>query len=238
MTTHTIAHASAEVLSAYLDQELVETEATELEAHLEGCAACAERLDGLRQVVSNLRHLERMAPSSTLDQLVARRVALASGERSMLERVESSLGSFQRQSSIFMLFCVVIALAVITLLFAHALEKARNSTIPVVFEDPAVIAGDTDIPSTEAGVPPAADTGPGGDVDRLQIGGWSLVRRGPGWAEEGLTERVGESPVFVQLRWESQAAQDLLAEHPDLELLRQLDDPVLVEIDGRPVALE
>ena len=233
-------HATAETLSAYLDHELVEEEVAELEAHLESCASCSQRLVGMRQVVRKLHHLERMAPPSTLDQLVARRIALAGESHGLFDRLESSLGSFQRQSNTFMLFCLVIALAVITLLFAHALDVARQNTmIPVVFEGP----------STPRLVEPPAITDPetGAEVSpaealeaeegtRLALGGRIMVRQGNLWVDETFVPDALDEPRLM-LEWDSTATRDLMAEDPRLGELRYLEAPVLLRLDGRLVVL-
>lgn len=128
-------HASAELLSAYLDRELAEQEAAVLELHLDQCHECHGRLQGLNTVVANLRHLERQAPPPTLDMAVARRIALAGERRGALDRLEDGLGAFQRRSNLMMWFAVVIALVLITFFFLHTLARSQNSNIPVTFGD-------------------------------------------------------------------------------------------------------
>ena len=229
-------HATAETLSAYLDHELVESEAAELEAHLQSCPACAQRLAGMRGVVHRLNHLERMAPPSTLDQMVARRIALAGESRSFADRIESSLGAFQRQSNLFMLFCVVIALAVITVLFAHALQVASQGNIPVVFEGPStpvtIPVGET--PSESSG------DGDGGvrEGEEVTLGQRTFVREDGGWSELGVGIDQ-DTDQLLQLDWQSQAARDLVEAEPTLAELRALGGgPILVQIDDRVVVLK
>lgn len=237
MTTH----ATAEVLSAYLDHELLADESVELEEHLESCSDCAARLAGMRSVVTRLHQLERLAPPNALDQLVARRIALSDEPRSLLDRLEDGLSGFQRQSNMLMLFAVVIALAVIMLLFAHALERAANDTIPVVFEGSATIAA----PPGEPAADPAAGSGlilqrhgedyvaVGEEGSRLEIAGRVLERRGQAWIERGLDP---EAPALA-VDWGTRAAEDLLAEHPGLIAVESLGEPVRLRLDGRAVLL-
>ncbi|MBA3259258.1 MAG: zf-HC2 domain-containing protein [Gemmatimonadales bacterium] len=61
-------------LSDYLDGDLPPAERTALEAHLSGCAQCAEDLAGLRRVVTRARALEDRAPAGDLWQGVAARI--------------------------------------------------------------------------------------------------------------------------------------------------------------------
>ena len=44
-------HLSLEILSAYLDRELIAAKTGEVEEHLAGCSKCQTRLHGLRRVV-------------------------------------------------------------------------------------------------------------------------------------------------------------------------------------------
>ncbi len=217
------AHATVEMLSAYLDEELTPSEASRLEEHVEACGSCRARLQGMRNVVSTLHHLERMAPPPTLNQVVARRVALAGEEQGLLDRIEQQLDNVQRQSPIFFLFALTIALAVIVLLFAQAVERHQNATIPVIFEDLApaeataqqVIAGRTfylvDAPS------------PGGDR-----GGETL------WVEEG----ADPAAVDVILSATSPMWAELVAEEVELAELTELNGPVVVRLAGHTVRLE
>ena len=130
------AHASVQDLSAYLDERLDEKTLERVEKHLNSCGDCRERFQGMRRVAAGLRNLEAVEPPADLELAVARRIRLAGRQTSLLDRIEGGLGTFQKQSSTLALFAVVFALAVMLLLFAQALERARNETIPVYFEDP------------------------------------------------------------------------------------------------------
>ncbi len=136
-------HASAELLSAYLDRQLAEQETADLESHLDHCRECHGRLQGLNNVVANLRHLERQAPPPTLDMAVARRIALAGERKGTLDRFEEGLEAFQRRSSLMLWFAVVFALVLITFFFLNTLARSQNTTIPVTF-------GDQPVPSAPA----------------------------------------------------------------------------------------
>lgn len=216
-------HVNTELLSAYLDEELTDRENEKVEEHLEACEACTARLDGMRKVVSHMRHFERMAPPSTLDQMVARRIALAGEPRSLLDRLEDQLTIFQGQSYTFMMFCVIIALSVITFMFAHTLQEQRN--IPVVFEDgsPAFVQKES---AEDFSVEP---------VESVEMAGRTLERRDAGWAERGIDE--GLRDTVLSLDWDTRAMADLLVEHPELEELRQLEGPVMINLGDRVLLL-
>ncbi len=151
MTTH----ASAELLSAYLDRELARREARRLEEHLETCADCSVRLDGLRRVVASLQGLHRVAPPSTLEQTVARRIALADDRVGLLDRLEEGMSLLSRQNPMLSMFAVVIALALFIYFFSSALHQRENATIPVIFKDPPA-AGVPAAGVPAAGVPAGA----------------------------------------------------------------------------------
>ncbi len=130
------AHATVQDLSAYLDRRLDEPELRRVEGHLDTCGDCRERFQGMRRVAAGLRHLEVLEPPPELEQAVARRIRLEGKNKSWLDRLEGGLGTFQEQSSMLALFAVVIALAVMLVLFSQALERARNETTPIYFDTP------------------------------------------------------------------------------------------------------
>jgi hypothetical protein len=206
------AHADVELLSAYLDRELVEPEARELEAHLEECEECHGRLDGLRRVTADLRRIEEVEPPPELAQAVARRIALATDDReSLLDRFEDRISIFNRQSSLLAMFGVIIALAIFMYLFSVALEQSRSDgLIPVIFEDP----------------PGASET-----AERLEVAGRVLIRDHGRWLEDGVDAGAAARPVDL----DSDAGRELLADHPELADLADLDAPAVVEVDGRVV---
>ena len=205
-------HAAVEDLSAYLDEELADAESRQIEQHLDACGECAERFQGMRKVVSSLRHLERQTPSSTLDQLVARRIAVEGERVGLFDRLERSLASFERQSSLLALFALVIALALMILIFAGGLEHMRNATIPVIFKDPRETAK---------------------DAGRREVAGRVMLRDGSVWVEQG----VDEDAVSRVLEIGSPAARTLLARRPELTALADLDGAVVFALDGEVLKL-
>ena len=67
-------HISEQVLNAYLDGELKGNEKKSVQMHLEVCAECRTKLEGLSALVSHLGSLPREAePSSELWPAIARR---------------------------------------------------------------------------------------------------------------------------------------------------------------------
>ncbi len=212
-------HASAELLSAYLDRQLVEPEARQLEQHLDRCPECDVRLEGLRKVVKNLQSLEQLATPLALEQTVARRIALSDERESLLDRFEQTMSIFNRQSPILASFGVVIALALFIYFFSYTLHLRENALTPIIFEDPPVAV-------------PSADVAAG---SRLDIAGRNLV-----WSEGGLwiEEGVGLEAVSRALAVSSEEGQAFLSEHPELVDLAKLDRVVVLAIGGEVVRLE
>lgn len=226
------AHAKAETLSAYLDERLVEEETRELEAHLARCDSCHSRLEGMRSVVSSLRRLERFSPPSTLDQMVARRVALAGKEKGILDRLEEGMAGFQRQSSMLSIFCVVIALVLIVYFFLAAVVEQGNATIPVVFESPPGAVEDApDIQGEVLQRQGDEWVRLGEEGSRLQLSGKTLVRQGERWVEEN----VNPAAVSRSIAWDSDAGRALLEEAPWLSAFPALESAVVLEVDGEVI---
>ena len=206
-------HATVEILSAYIDRELPDAEARQIEQHLEDCDVCQQRFSSMRSVVAGLQHLSRLAPPSTLDQVVARRVAFEGREQSLVDRLESSMRGFERQSSLLALFGVVIAFAVMILLFAQALERHRSSTIPVVFKDPLSQRGAEDS-SRESTT-----------QQNRELAGRTFYLRGDVWMEEGIRPDFVRTVAFDSPLWTS-----LISQYPELAQLKELNGPVIAVV--------
>lgn len=198
-------HAKVETLSAYLDKELPADEASLIEEHLASCEVCSQRLDGMRSVVSSLHHLERMAPPPTLDQFVARRIKLEGEEKSLVDRIETSLTRIPRQSSLMALFAMVIAFAAIMMLFIQAVHDSQNTMTPVIFHDPAAD------PSTERA-----------------LAGRLLALQDGIWVEDGTDSTSAERVAYGSEAW-----RVLVLGDSSLAELRKLEDPVMVLVDGK-----
>lgn len=197
-------HATTERLSAYLDRQLPTAESREVEDHLADCPVCRQRFAGMRNVVASLRHLERMAPPPTLGGLVARRVTLESHRQGLLDRFESGLGIFERQSSILALFGLVVALAVIVLLFAQALDRQHTSSITLISHDPTAAREES-----------------------RELAGRLFHRESGVWVEVGVEAEPNRAVAADSQEWHA-----LEEEHPELVELRQLEAAVVLRVEG------
>ncbi|MEE8523427.1 MAG: anti-sigma factor [Thermoanaerobaculia bacterium] len=209
MSVPVSSHATAELLSAYLDRQLVEPEVERLEAHLEECQECHGRLEGLRKLVASLRRIESLDPPAELEKAVARRIALARDREPLLDRFESALSIFNRQSTILPMLGIVIALGVLIYMFSWALE--RDQHIPVIFADP-------------PGVEDSSGTEPRRSAGRL------LQLEGELWIEDGASPDA----VSRTIELDSEPGRRLLADHPELE---QLPRPAVILLDDEVVEI-
>ncbi|MEM9558449.1 MAG: hypothetical protein AAGC60_29625 [Acidobacteriota bacterium] len=206
----------AETLSAYLDGELAADEVRGVEAALEREPSARRQLDGLRRVSTHMRRVQRVAPPSTLQQDVARRIVLEGRHTSLLDRVESGLHRVGGESPMLAMFALVISLAVIVLVFAQAVDRTREALLPVRFEDS--LADETDAVDLRR-------------ARQVIVAGRLFERRGDLWVEDGIfvpADRV------VQLA--SPTGQILLERHPELRGVAYLERARL-EIDGEVLDL-
>lgn len=187
-------HATAEVLSAYLDAELEAGEARDLSRHLEDCDDCRARLDSLRRVVTSVRRLERAAPPPVLAQYVQQRINLAGRPRGLVERLESQMRDVPQLPSIFVTFALVFALALIVYVFVVGVHRHLNPTEIVLLPVPR---------------PPA----PTGEVlETREAAGRTFDLVDGIWREQGVTEPVAD----LRIEADSAAGRALLDLYPGL----------------------
>ena len=199
--------ARAELISAYLDNELRGEEAERFRKLLDEDESVRREVEGMRSVVSNLQHLQRMAPPPTLDQHVARRIALAGEHRSLLDRIEGGLTGVQAPSNNFLMFALVFALAIIVYLFSVHLDQ--GSTLPVVFE------ADRKSPIVENIE----------NATSVLMGSRMFLKQEDGrWVEDGLSAEEVASAQTVKA--DSAAGRELLENNPDLKGLTLLGDAI------------
>jgi len=206
-------HATAELLSAYLDDELDSGVSRALAGHLERCPACRARFASLRSVVATVRRLERQAPPPVVGEVVARRLAFERRPASARERLEGRLSRLPQPSSIFYTFALLVAFAVVIYLFAEGVERAgRPRTALVLAPAPTVSL-------------------PTGEVrETRQAAGRTFDLIDGVWRERGIEQPFADFPIEA----ESDAGRALLAHHPDLAAL---GDRVVLRLEGSVVEL-
>jgi anti-sigma factor RsiW len=206
-------HATAEVLSAYLDDELGDAASRRLADHLEGCDDCRARLSSLRRVVNGLRRLERTAPPPVLAQEVERRLALSGRPAGRFERLEERLRGLPQSSSVFFTFALVVALAWLLFLFAHGVDRSQRPRTALVL-----------------GSPPTAPELTGEVRETRQAAGRTFDLVDGVWRQRGLERKLAEFDVDAG----SDAGREILAVYPDLATL---GDRILLQLEGSVVEL-
>ena len=121
------AHPETELLSAYLDREVVERESRRVEGHLSECLRCQQRLDGLREVVAKLHRVESARFPRFLYDQIPHRISLESRPQGLVDRFENRLRRFYfPESSIPLTFGLVISLVVVVYFFVWGADRVRQ----------------------------------------------------------------------------------------------------------------
>jgi anti-sigma factor RsiW len=209
-------HLAPELLSALIDEELDPVETREVHAHLGSCLHCRQRLDGLRRVAGGLRDLERAAIPDALELSLRRQIALDDAAGGLRERLEArSIAPRRLPAQVGLGFSLVLALAVIGILFTHALERRQTGAVVVPLS-----------PATLEASPRAA-------------AGREFVWRGTAWRESGASG----APVRAVGK-DSAEGLAILTAYPDLEALFEdapqvelrWEQELIALVDARPPA--
>lgn len=220
------AHATTDLLSAYLDGELAAAEGARVEHHLDGCPSCRAELDSLRRVVDSLRRLERTAPPPALAQHVVRRVALEGGRPGLLARFEDQASLLRPRIAILTPFAVVFALATILYFFAHTLAEVENRAPTIVIPPPEA--------AREYLEPRAGEAAEAVIGTVATAGGRSFLRVRDAWIETGVPD--GAAPRAIEPGSEEAAA--VRRSLPGLDDLLGGAPGVVLMHDGEPVRIE
>ena len=180
-------HLRADILSAYLDRELVRQEEARVEVHLEDCDQCQRRLDGLRRVVAKLRSVENSTMPPFLAETLPHRISLMDRPRGVFEHFESRLKRmYLPKASVPLIFVLVVTLAVIVYFFSWGAYRSQQPSASVVV----VPSGGQ--PGSSAGGQPGSSAvdqpGSSAVVRRTVVGGRSFVLAGDVWRQEGVVE--------------------------------------------------
>ncbi|MFP3939697.1 MAG: anti-sigma factor family protein [Thermoanaerobaculia bacterium] len=188
-------------LSAYLDGELAAPEERAVEAHLARCRRCRTELEGLRRVVERVQSLQRATPPPALAETVARRVALETGRRGLLDRLEGALRRLPVEPATLLTFGVVVALAAIVSLFVAGLQESDRR--------------------------PATRAEPGQDYSGLEV--VTVVVEGRTFDRDGaLWRQRGAGEPERRLEADSPEAESLFDSEPRLRRLLQGSEGIVL----------
>lgn len=219
------AHASTERLSLYLDGILPSAERQLVEDHVEGCADCRHRLDGLRLVVAGLSRLPAALPPDDLAARVGREIDLRGRGRAWPGRLASRLPSPLAGAPPLHVLALVLALGAIVYLFAFGVEQRRERPTRIV------------LPSAETTAPApsgaARQPGPGAAersaAERLYLLGGVFTRVQGVWVEEGLGQRAAD---------ERFALRPVPQDDPELAALAELGEPLRFRVGELAVEVD
>ena len=114
MTTHLNPHRDSLLLSQYIEGDLEESQAAELEAHLRECDECRSEISGLRQTVDILSQLQAIqAPADFLPKVHSR--LRRHRQKRLMEENESNYGQRLTTGLIFVAVIVLIFVVVVLL---------------------------------------------------------------------------------------------------------------------------
>lgn len=242
-----MAHPRVESLSAYMDEQLAETERRRLEQHLETCSECHRRLQGMRRVVERLQTLDRQAPPPYLGYQLRRLAAVEAQRPALVEKLEAGARRFTSQAAVVPVFAVVLALCLIIYLLSWGVHQQEQRRVPVILEGEQVplvqeppaaegVAAKSDAPARVEAMGAAPLDGAADEGDRQpreQWGGRTFVRRGEVWIEKGL--EVG-GPVD-QFTFDDPVVQSWLRSYPELRELQRMGGTVRLRIENRVVEI-
>ncbi len=160
-------HLATDVLSAYLDRELAQRQAVRVERHLVDCAACQQRLDGLRRVVADLKRAGAPTMPSTVVAGLRHRLRAEQQPRGFLQRFEDRLREMAiPQTSIVLVFALVMTLVGLVYVFVWGVDRAGARR--------------------DQRVDPAAGLE---SVEEVVLSGRTFVRSGDAWIEATVIDR-------------------------------------------------
>ena len=203
-------HSAVEELSSYLDTRLSEVGRVRVESHVKECPDCRLRLQGLRRVVERLEGLKRTTPPSSLGQVVERRVQFELNREGLLTRLEREAERWMLQSSILPIFALIVALAVITYVFALGVERWQDRGTRIILNPPR-----SELPVSQS----------------AEIGGRLFEFSDGIWIERGL---AGEVPS-VRFEYSSAEGERWLREQPGLKAFESLTGVIRLRLGDQVV---
>ena len=207
------AHLAHDVLSAYLDEELVHRDSRRVETHISECQQCRQRLDGLRRVVAKLHRVEATAVPDFFSDQLQHRISLAARPTGLADRLDSRLQRLLLpKSTIPLLFALVMVLVMTVYSFFWAVHRYQRNRASVVV------------------APESID---GGLLARQELGGRVFVLENGKWREAAL----GQDQVGRPIESSSLEGQRLLTAEPDLAVLLDSGEGVLFRWEGDVVRL-
>ncbi len=209
---------NSELLSAYLDDQLRPAERGKVEQLLAADPDAPAQLEALRRVARGVSHLERQAPPVTLDLKNVRRLAALRGEeRSLFDQIEDQIPVLARQSTLLLLFSLIVAFGLLIYSFSVWQWQDPKSMLPVKLDPPPEITVTQDYHQ-------------GGHT--ALVSGKVFLRQDGIWYQEGYGPDTEARPVTL----DGGEGRRLLERRADLRGISRLGEVVL-EVDGEVLCL-
>ena len=206
-------HLASEILSAYLDEELVPRESDHAEDHLSDCPECRQRLAGLRSVVARLHGVQTGALPPYLSGQATALISLEATPKSLIDRFEARMRRlYFPQSTIPLAFGLVMALVMTVYVFTWAVHETKSARSAVPDESTSV------------------DSVP---VQEVLLGSARFVRQGSIWQEVS----VGEASPGRRIAVSTEEGAQVLETMPGLAGLLVSSSGAVVTWRGEVVLL-
>jgi anti-sigma factor RsiW len=218
-------HPAVEDLSTYLDNSLTSEERARVEAHLELCEPCRQRLQAMQEVVRKLAGLERRSPPRSLGRRVKELSALQATRPTLVDRMGSDALRLGLDNVVMPMFGILVALVVIIFLLSWGFSRT-SSTV----SSPAI---DSDRAVPETSLEPSELPAGSGITESRWLAGRAFDLIGDTWVERELDERI----EIDRLSAASPEAQRWLEAHPEVQDFAELASAIRLRLDGRVVEM-
>jgi len=225
-------HATAELLSACIDDSLSRLQEERLEEHLDDCDRCGMELAGLRRVVERLNRVERQLPPATLGYEVRRRVASEHASGRLSERLMARRSQVRPQLGMLAFLGPLLGLAAILFVFLQQVERQQSWQDVIVIRHPARQDGMADLPAplAEPGLLSVSEQAPPAEVPSRRVGDLVFDFADGVWIQRGVDARQAVRVLEVDARKPPAVRIDVAA-------LASLGGPVVADLDGEVVEL-
>jgi hypothetical protein len=202
-----VRHLSSEQLSAYLDGEAAFHESREIEGHLVACANCRDLFKSMQRTVSEVWHLDRVAPPPGLSTRVRAEVAAVSlPEPTFVRTVGAYIFGLPNQRAFRTAAAIALPLVLSLFLFKNGMDQ--NAVEQTLMPPPALVEVVTVVPTADLPLALPKTTS--------WVAGREFVWEGGGvWVQRGLEGEVPEFRVSAQ----SPQGRELLERHSEIGLL-------------------
>jgi hypothetical protein len=218
-------HPAVEELSTYLDNSLTSEKSERLEAHLELCEPCRQRLQAMQGVVRQLARIERRSPPRSLGHRVKELSAMQAMRPNLVDRIGNGALRLGLDNVVMPMFGILVALVVIIFLLSWGFSHTSSAVSPS--------ARDSDRARSEISLEPSGVLAGSAITESRWLAGQPFDLIGNTWVERDLDETL----EIERLSAESPEAQRWLEGHPEVREFAELASAIRLRLDGRVVEM-